>query len=806
MKVTKRDGKIELYNREKIKERVDDLCKRHNINVDVEELITLFEDKIRETEKISTFDIDKIICAIAEIKAITNNEYSRLNYILIRDNQIKSIKHFLKIPDDDLFVMFCTISKISKYSVIDKIDKWSNEIRETFSKYQSNVGYVGYRFIMKKYSNLIRESNVPLEIPEFIFMRVSLMMFDKVKKSMKLYKYLCLGRLILGSSILFNAGISSKREQFSNCFVVNVEDDNKNQNKNIYKIGLISASGGGIGVSVSKIREKGAYVNGGGKASGVLTFLRSVNKSLIMNSQHGKRPGNASGNIEMFHPEVLDVINDKNPHSGELTNVFPSLWISDHFMRYVIHNKEWKFLKIVNCSHLVNLFDKKFSREWIDVAKLTNEEKKDFAFTVEYEKLASNPENVHSSMNAVDIIKQVAKVECEVGTPYTCSKDEINRCNMQESLGTIEGTNLCAEIMQKHDKDNIAVCNIGSVVLPNCIDRKGNFSWYILRKTQRLLVDALNNCIDKTFYPVKEARVMNMKTRPISCGIQGLADLFVMHEYAFDSEEAFKLNQSLAEFLQYVSLERSCELAKKYGKYETFDSSPYAKGIFHHEKCREKPEISYDLHLNYPDVNIRENVTLLINWNALRQNIMTYGLRNSLLIARMPTVSTSIITGASPGAEPYTGIIYKKKFDNIEFILVNKFLLKYIDKLGLNRSEIVNKIILSPDESVQNIEELKSIKHLFKTAYEIDPSAITRHNCKTKPFICQSSSVNYWFNRKNGNDIVNFIKVIYNSWIGGAKTWTYYSRFSFVTTNEKADYIIQKNTDGPTCSSGACSL
>lgn len=630
MQIIKRDGTIQEYDSSKIKERLYGLC---NLNLDIDSLIKIFEEKTSGVSRMSTYEIDKIISGITESKSITNSDYSKLSLILLRDNLIKSLKVILSSPESDYYDLFLDVANRLGYSVKNKIVEWKEEISSAFHKYKNVMDYTGYRFMMK-YCRKVKEFDVPLEIPEFIFMRVSLAIFDDVKKSIKLYKYLCLNRLILGSSILFNAGWNEKKQQLSNCFVVKVEDDNYHQNKTIFKTGLISASGGGLGVSVSGIREKGAYINGGGKASGALVFLRTLNESLKMNSQKGLRPGNSAANIELWHPEVVDVINDRDPRTGKLQNVFPSMWISDHFMRYVKYNKQWKFLKVVPSSHLTQLFDRKFSEE------MPNLPDDDFKFSTEYERLASNPDNVFGTINAVDLYKIIIKSIGNNSVPYTLSKDECNRCNMQDNLGVVEGSNLCAEIIQYHDKHNTSVCNIGSIVLPNCVELRSNgmhggLNWELVRKTQRLLVDALDACIDKTVYPSKSAERMNKSTRPISCGIQGLADLFIICGYAFDSDEACDLNEEVAEKLQYYALERSCELAEIYGAYNTFEGSSYDKGIFHHERSESTSD-------------------LVMDWDSLRQKIKQHKLRNSLLSARMPTVSTSSITGASPGAEPYS--------------------------------------------------------------------------------------------------------------------------------------------------------
>jgi len=778
MKIVKRDGTEVTCNFDEIRARLDEIRTKHSLKVDVDMLIDLFKGQVSGFDKIATVEIDNMISKISDNRKILGHDYSVLSMHLARTNQLRYLQKTLAMTE--LVDIFIEVLTRLSCEVAQRATEYRTKIAKLFAKYQYKMTYTSFVAMMSKYSHVLHDAGEPAETPEFIFMRTALALSADLYQCKNIYVMLVKKRIIFGSSILTNAGMKAKYQQYSNCFVMKIDDNINCINQSVCDVGNVSASGGGLGISLSTVREEGAFISGGGKASGIPKLCKLLDSSLQYNSQGGRRPGNCAAYVEMWHPDIYEFIYIKHPQRGIVNHVFPALWISDHFMRCVSHGKPWYLLKTTVASKLTKLFDKCYTESWPE----PDDEK--YAFTTEYERLCKDPANVIKMIWAIDLFRDVISVIGSSGGPFTLFKDECNRCNMQCNEGVIEGSNLCTEILQYHSSDKTAVCNIASVILPSFIDANV-INVAKMKKAVRILVDAMNNCVDFTKYPIESPKEQNSKMRPVSIGVQGLADMYIALGVPYDSDDANGINSIVAEMLQYYALERSCELAHIYGEYPRCVDSNYHKGILHHKLSRAKR-----------DMPVKEkffNMMPSLDWCRLERNVVMHGVRNSLLIAQMPTVSTSLVTGSSPSTEPLQGIVFKRK-DGVtgEHIMINE---KFLDMIeGMDKASIITKV-LKNGGSIQNIPELAKIAPLFKTVYDIDPLELTKQHIARVPYVCQGSSVNYWIKGTGDQKFKMAMSIIVNSWRWGAKNAMYYCRFEADSNSGGNGYVC----NGVTCTS-----
>merc|ERR1712048_876739 len=503
---------------------------------------------------------------------------------------------------------------------------------------------------------------------------------------------------------------------------------------------LISKTAGGIGLAVHNIRATGSYIAGtNGTSNGLLPMLRVYNNTARYVDQGGnKRPGAFAIYLEPWHADVFDFLDLRKNHGKEeqrARDLFYALWIPDLFMKRVKSDGEWSLMCPDECPGLHEVWGDEFE-----------------ALYEKYEKEG----RARKTVKAQDLWKHIIDCQIETGTPYMCYKDAANRKSNQKNLGTIKSSNLCTEIMEYTDDKNIAVCNLASIALPRYIDSKtGKFDFDTLHKVAKQVVRCLNRIIDVNFYPVEEARFSNMQHRPIGIGVQGLADTFQILDLPFDCPEARLLNKQIFETIYHASVESSMDLAKELGPYASYQESPISQGIFQFDMWNKKPEFEK------------------WNWETLRSQVEQHGVRNSLLLAPMPTASTAQILGNNESVEAYTSNIYTRRVLSGEFQVVNQHLLKDLVELGIWTDDLKNEIV-SLNGSIQNISIIPDhIKKLYKTVWEISQKTVIKQAADRGAFIDQSQSLNIHIAEPNFGKMSS---MHFYGWKQGLKTGMYYLR------------------------------
>ena len=500
---------------------------------------------------------------------------------------------------------------------------------------------------------------------------------------------------------------------------------------------LISQSAGGIGVSIHNIRSTGSYIKGtGGISNGIIPMLRVFNDTArYVDQGGGKRKGAIAVYIEPWHLDIFDFIDIRKNHGKEemrARDLFPALWIPDLFMQRVEADQMWSLFDPNEAQGLYEVYGEKFNELYTT-----------------YE----NEGKFRKQIKARELWTAILEAQIETGTPYMCYKDAVNEKSNQKNIGTIRSSNLCTEIMEYTNADEVAVCNLASLALPRYVS-SGGFDFQKLYEVTKIVTRNLNKIIDGNYYPIPETKTSNDRHRPIGLGVQGLADVFLLLRLPFESPEARRLNKDIFETIYFASMEASMDLAKEQGAYSSFAGSPLSEGKFQFDLWQVVPSDRWD-------------------WEKLRQEVMTHGVRNSLLLAPMPTASTSQILGNNECFEPYTSNIYNRRVLSGEFVVVNKFLLKDLIELGLWNPTMKNKLI-AENGSVQNIPEIPTeLKELYKTVWEIKQKTIIDMAAERGAFICQSQSLNLFMAEPN---LAKLTSMHFHAWKSGLKTGMYYLR------------------------------
>jgi ribonucleoside-diphosphate reductase alpha chain len=538
---------------------------------------------------------------------------------------------------------------------------------------------------------------------------------------------------------LFNAG--TPKPQLSSCFLLTMKDDSIDGIYDTLKqCAKISQSAGGIGLSIHNVRAKGSYIKGtGGVSNGIVPMLRNFDMTArYVDQGGGKRKGSFAMYLEPWHADIFDFLDLKKNHGKEelrARDLFYALWISDLFMKRVEANEEWTLFCPNECPGLADAYGDDFEKLY-----------------EKYEKEGKGRQTV----KAQDLWFEILEAQIETGTPYMLFKDAANKKSNQKNLGTIKSSNLCTEIIEYTAPDEVAVCNLASIALPMYVNEETKeYDFQKLYDVTYVATKNLNKVIDVNYYPVEEAKNSNMRHRPIGLGVQGLADAFLMMGFPFESEQARKLNRDIFETIYFAAMTASKDIAKVEGTYETFKGSPVSKGIF-----------QYDMWGVTPDSG-------LWDWDSLKKEVKKHGVRNSLLVAPMPTASTSQILGNNECFEPYTSNIYTRRTLSGEFVVVNKHLMKDLIELGLWSADMKNKLIAAKG-SVQNIKEIPdNIKELYKTVWEISQKAIIDMSADRGAYICQSQSLNIHIQDPNFGKMTS---MHFYAWKKGLKTGMYYLR------------------------------
>ncbi|KAH3688793.1 hypothetical protein WICPIJ_000237 [Wickerhamomyces pijperi] len=603
--------------------------------------------------------------------------------------------------------------------------------------------YFGLKTLERSY--LLRDfSNRPFETPQYLLLRVALGIHqDDIEAAIETYTLMSERYFIHASPTLFNSG--TPKPYLSSCFLLGMEDDSIDGiYKTLHKSALISKAAGGLGIHVSNIRASGSYIAGSnGISNGLVPMLRVFNNTARYVDQGGnKRPGAFAIYLEPWHADVLEFLNLRKNHGKEelrARDLFYALWIPDLFMKKVKANEEWYLFSPDQAPGLNEAYGDEFESL--------------------YNKYVTEKKYLRS-INAQRLWYAVLESQIETGGPFLLYKDACNRKSNQKNLGVIKSSNLCCEIVQYSSPEEVAVCNLGSVALPSFVkySEDGKSVWFDFKKLHSIvavLTKNLNKVIDVCEYPLPEARYSNMKNRPIAIGVQGLSDLFMELKLPFDSEEAKKLNVQIFETIYHSAIETSIELAKKQGPYASFQGSPTSQGLLQFDLWNHKPSPLYQ------------------DWDALKTRMSKYGIRNSLLVAPMPTASTSQILGFNESIEPLTSNVYSRRTLSGEFQLINRYLVEDLISLNLWSEELKDEIV-KQDGSIQNIPNIpKELKNIYKTVWELSQRTLIELAADRSPFIDQSQSLNLYLKEPTMGKLTS---MHFYAWSRGLKTGMYYLR------------------------------
>jgi len=630
--------------------------------------------------------------------------------------------------------------KLQKGGVItDEVVEVAQQVKDHIKTDRDfEFGYFGLKTLEKSY--LQRVNGKLIETPQYMFMRVSIGIHGKdIPAVLETYDKMSQGYFIHATPTLFNAG--TPRPQMSSCFLIAGKDDSID---GIYgtltECAQISKWAGGIGLHIHNIRANKSRIRGtNGQSDGIIPMLRVFNATARYVNQAGRRKGSIAVYLEPWHPDILEFLElrlNQGDEEARCRDLFTAMWIPDLFMKRVEEGGTWSLFCPDKAKGLSDVYGKEFEELYTKY---------------EDEGLA----NV--TIPATDVWKAILKSQTETGTPYMLYKDACNSKSNQKNLGVIKSSNLCTEILEYTDKDETSVCNLASIALPKYVDKdQKTFDFQKLHEVTKIVTKNLNRVIDRNFYPVETARRSNMKHRPIGLGVQGLADVFILCGLPFDSEESRTLNAHIFETMYHAALEASSELAEVEGSYESFEGSPASEGILQPDMWDGEVKFSgrYD-------------------WDAMREQVKTKGLRNSLLMAPMPTASTAQILGNNECFEPYTTNIYLRRTLAGEFVVVNKHLVNDLKRVGLWSKEMKD-LMVKAGGSIQNIVDIPdAIKNLYKTVWEISQKCIIDMAADRGRFIDQSQSMNLFMESPTLSKLSSMHMY---AWKAGLKTGMYYLR------------------------------
>jgi len=753
MFVIKRDGRTETVKFDKITARIEKLC--YGLDPEHVEPIMVAKRVIEGIyDGVTTTELDNLAAETAATMTVRHPDYALLASRIAVSNLHKNTKKSFSQAMRDLYNY--RNPKTGKNSpmiaddVMEIIEK-NTDFLDSSIIYDRDYhfDYFGFKTLEKSY--LLRVEGRVAERPQHMFMRVALGIHkEDIDAAIETYDLMSERWFTHATPTLFNSG--TPKPQMSSCFLLTMKEDSIEGIYNTLKsCALISQSAGGIGLSIHNIRATGSYIRGtNGESNGIIPMLRVFNDTArYVDQGGGKRKGSFAIYLEPWHADVFEFLELKKNHGKEemrARDLFYALWVPDLFMKRVKENGMWSLFCPNEAPGLADVWGEKFEEL--------------------YEKYEVEG-RARKKIRAQELWFAIIESQIETGTPYLLYKDACNAKSNQQNLGTIKSSNLCTEIIEYTSPDEIAVCNLASIALPRFV-RDGKFDFQKLNEVTQVATRNLNKIIDRNYYPVEEARRSNMRHRPIGLGIQGLADAFILLRLPFDSDEARQLNRDIFEAIYFAALTASKDLAKQHGPYETFEGSPVSKGIFQFDMWNVEPGDRWD-------------------WESLREEVKQFGIRNSLLVAPMPTASTSQILGNNECFEPYTSNIYTRRTLSGEFIIVNKHLLKDLVKLGIWDQSLKDQIITA-NGSVQNIPEIpKSIQELYKTVWEIRQKVIIDMAADRGAFIDQSQSLNLFMENATVSKITS---MHFYAWEKGLKTGMYYLRTKAATDAVK--FTVEK--------------
>jgi ribonucleoside-diphosphate reductase alpha subunit len=741
MLVLKRDGHRESVKFDKITARIEKLCygldTKYVSPVEVAmKVITGLYDGV------TTIELDNLAAEIAAALTTKHPDYAKLAARIAVSNLHKvtsksfsnTMKRLYTHVDPKTGQNAPLVSKETWKIVKDHAAELDEAV---IYDRDFSYDYFGFRTLERSY--LMRIENKVVERPQHLLMRVAVGIHgEDIPAAIETYNLLSEKWFTHATPTLFNAG--TPKPQLSSCFLLTMQDDSIDGIYDTLKqCAKISQSAGGIGLSIHNVRAKGSYIKGtGGTSNGIVPMLRNFDMTArYVDQGGGKRKGSFAIYLEPWHADVFDFLALKKNHGKEemrARDLFYAMWMPDLFMQRVENNEMWSLFCPNEAPGLAEVWGEDFERLY-----------------EKYEKEGK----FRRQIKAQDLWFEILESQIETGTPYILYKDAANRKSNQKNLGTIKSSNLCTEIIEYTAKDEVAVCNLASIALNKFVTDEGTYDHQRLYEITKVITRNLNKVIDVNYYPVEEARNSNMRHRPIGLGVQGLADTFIMLRMPFDSDEARRLNEDIFETIYFAAMEASMELAKKDGAYETFKGSPASKGIFQFDMWGVTPKSGR------------------YNWEQLKQEVKKNGVRNSLLVAPMPTASTSQILGNNECFEPYTSNIYTRRTLSGEFIIANKHLMKDLIELGLWNENMRQKLIAT-NGSVQAIPEVpQNIKDIYRTVWEISQKAIIDMSADRGAYICQSQSLNIHLKDPNFGKLTS---MHFYAWKKGLKTGMYYLR------------------------------
>ena len=771
MYVVKRDGKKEPVKFDKITARIIKMCYGLDPLVSPEAVAMKVIEGIYDG--VSTSDLDNLAAEVAAAKTIDHPDYALLASRIAVSNLHKETKKTFSDVMEDLYNYIDpktgeNAALLSK-EVYDIIMENKNLLDSSIIYDRDfRYDYFGFKTLTRSY--LMKLNGEIAERPQQMLMRVSVGIHkNDIESAIKTYNLMSEGWFTHATPTLFNSG--TPKPQMSSCFLLTTKEDSINGIYDTLKsCAQISQSAGGIGLSIHDIRATGSYIKGtNGTSNGIVPMLRVFNDTArYVDQGGGKRKGSFAIYLEPWHSDVFDFLDLKKNHGKEeqrARDLFYALWIPDLFMKRVKENGDWTLMCPHECPGLSDTHSKEFEKLY-----------------TKYEKAGKG----RKTIKAQDLWFKILESQIETGTPYMLYKDAANAKSNQQNLGVIKSSNLCTEIIEYTAPDEVAVCNLASLALPKYVNDDATFNFDKLFEVTYQATINLNRIIDENFYPVEEARNSNLRHRPIGLGVQGLADAYIMMRLPFESEEAKALNREVFETIYFASMTASKDLAKEEGAYESYPGSPVSKGIFQYDMWNVKPTKRWE-------------------WDVLKEEVKKYGVRNSLLLAPMPTASTAQILGNNECFEPYTSNIYTRRVLSGEFIIVNKHLLKDLVKEGLWDKSMRQKI-MAANGSVQNIEEVpEALKQLYKTAWEISQKSIIEQAADRGAYICQSQSLNIFMENAN---LGNLTSMHFYGWDKGLKTGMYYLRTKAATDAIK--FTVDKDVIAKSTSKSkeeiACSL
>ncbi|QQX77797.1 MULTISPECIES: ribonucleoside-diphosphate reductase subunit alpha [Aequorivita] len=741
MNVVKRDGRKEPIMFDKITARVRKLCYGLNELVDpVKVAMRVIEGLY---DGVTTSELDNLAAEIAATMTTSHPDYARLAARISVSNLHKNTKKSFSEVMTDLYeyVNPRTGKKAPLLSdeVFEVIKNNAEELDSTII-YNRDFGYDYFGFKTLERSYLLKLNGKIAERPQHMLMRVSVgIHLDDLAAVKETYELMSKKYFTHATPTLFNSG--TPKPQMSSCFLLAMKDDSIDGIYDTLKqTAKISQSAGGIGLSIHNVRATGSYIGGtNGTSNGIVPMLRVFNDTArYVDQGGGKRKGSFAIYVEPWHADIFDFLDLKKNHGKEemrARDLFYAMWIPDLFMKRVQDDAEWTLMCPNECPGLFECHSEEFEAL--------------------YHKYESEKKG-RKTVKARELWEKILESQIETGTPYMLYKDAANRKSNQKNLGTIKSSNLCTEIMEYTSPDEVAVCNLASIALPMFV-KNGEFDHKELFKVTKRVTKNLNRVIDRNYYPVIEAQNSNFRHRPVGLGIQGLADAFIMLRLPFTSDEAKKLNQEIFETLYFAAVTASMEEAKADGPYESYKGSPISEGLFQH---------------NLWGIN-DEELSGRWDWGKLRKDVKKHGVRNSLLVAPMPTASTSQILGNNEAFEPYTSNIYTRRVLSGEFIVVNQHLLEDLVALGLWNEDLKEEIMRA-NGSIQDVEIIpQDLKELYKTVWELSMKDIIDMSRQRGYFIDQSQSLNLFMENAN---MAKLTSMHFYAWKSGLKTGMYYLR------------------------------